>query len=227
MNKENIILQAINLEKLYINGGQELRVLKEINLAVEKGEFLSIIGPSGVGKSTLLHLLGGLDKPTKGEVFLRNLNIYEFNDSKLAALRNKRIGFIFQFHYLLPEFTALENVMMPRLIRGENSCRQKAEEILIELGLKERISHKPQELSGGERQRVAVARALINEPEIILADEPTGNLDKENGESVFRLLEKLNETKGQTFIMVTHNEQLAQRSKRMIQMVDGEIKRNI
>jgi lipoprotein-releasing system ATP-binding protein len=218
------ILKAVNLHKSYLNGEEELRVLRGIDLEVKKGEFLSIVGLSGAGKSTLLHLLGGLDRPTKGEVVLKGENIFRLNDRKLAKLRNRQVGFIFQFHYLLPEFSALENVMMPGLIglghKSLEKMREKAQNILIELGLRERMSHKPAELSGGESQRVAVARALINEPEVILADEPTGNLDKENGEMVFQLLKELN-NKGQTFIIVTHNEQLASRTQRILHLING------
>jgi lipoprotein-releasing system ATP-binding protein len=218
------ILKAVNLHKSYLNGEEELKVLQGINLEVKKGEFLSIVGLSGVGKSTLLHLLGGLDRPTKGEVILKGENIFQLNDRKLAKLRNGQVGFIFQFHYLLPEFSALENVMMPGLIglgrKSLEKIREKAQNILIELGLRERMSHKPAELSGGESQRVAVARALINEPEVILADEPTGNLDKENGEMVFQLLKELN-NKSQTFIIVTHNEQLASRTQRILHLING------
>ena len=226
------ILKVVNLHKSYIDEKGELKILKGINLEVRKEEFLSIVGPSGTGKSTLLHLLGGLDRPTKGEVFLKGKDIFQLNDWKLAELRNRQIGFIFQFHYLLPEFTALENVMMPGLIglRGRESSprnnlekiREKAQNILIELGLGKRMNHKPAELSGGESQRVAVARALINEPEVILADEPTGNLDKENGELVFQRLKELN-NKGETFIIVTHNEQLASRTQRILRLIDGSV----
>jgi lipoprotein-releasing system ATP-binding protein len=232
MSKQSpeVILKTADLHKSYIDEERELKVLRGINLEVKKGEFLSIVGSSGTGKSTLLHLLGGLDRPTRGELFLKGKNIFQLNDRGLAELRNRQVGFIFQFHYLLPEFTALENVTMPGLIGlkgreglgGESSekIREKARNILIELGLGKRMNHRPAELSGGESQRVAVARALINEPEVILADEPTGNLDKENGEIVFQLLKKLN-TRGETLIIVTHNEQLASRTRGILRLADG------
>ena len=232
MNRENseVILRTLNLHKSYFEEKRELRILRGIDLEIKKGEFLSVVGASGTGKSTLLHLLGGLDRPTRGEVFLTEKKVFQLNDEKLAKLRNRQVGFIFQFHYLLPEFSALENTMMPALIssrerenrgrEGLQKIREKAQNILSELGLGKRINHKPSELSGGESQRVAVARALINEPDIILADEPTGNLDRENGELVFELLKELN-NKGETFVIVTHNQQLASRTQRILRLADG------
>lgn len=232
MNKENsaVILKTLNLHKSYFEEKRELKILRGIDLEIRKGEFLSVVGASGAGKSTLLHLLGGLDRPTRGEVFLKGKKVFQLNDQKLARLRNRQVGFIFQFHYLLPEFSALENIMMPALIslrdrenrgrQGWEKIRGKAQNILSELGLEKRMNHKPSELSGGENQRVAVARALINEPDIILADEPTGNLDRENGELVFQLLKELN-NKGETFVIVTHNQQLASRTERILYLADG------
>lgn len=222
------ILVARNLYKTYYRNGQAVPVLKGVNLKVKKGEIISIVGPSGVGKSTLLHLLGALDKPTKGKVFLGKEEVYSLNDKELATLRNRRIGFLFQFHHLLSEFTALENVMMPLLVSSDIRCqmadgRKRAREMLEEMGLGKRLDHRPCELSGGEQQRVALARALVNEPEIIIADEPTGNLDKKTGEAMHRLLWSANKKKGKTLIIATHNEELAKRAERMVRLVDGKI----
>lgn len=222
------ILVAKNLYKTYYQDGQAVPVLKGVNLKVRKGEIISIVGPSGVGKSTLLHLLGALDKPTKGKVFLGKEEVYSLDDKELATLRNRRIGFLFQFHHLLNEFTALENVMMPLLIGLDgryqiSDVRKKAREILEEMGLGKRLDHRPCELSGGEQQRVALARALVNEPEIIIADEPTGNLDKKTGEAMHRLLWSANKKKGKALVIATHNEELARRAERMVRLVDGKI----
>ncbi|UCB53236.1 MAG: ABC transporter ATP-binding protein, partial [Candidatus Zixiibacteriota bacterium] len=183
-----------------------------------------VVGASGVGKSTLLHILGALDRPTKGKVRLDSTDVFALNDKKLAHLRNKTVGFVFQFHHLLPEFSALENVMMPRLIAGDDIglIKEKAGGFLAEVGLGDRISHKPGELSGGEQQRVAVARALVNEPQIVIADEPSGNLDKATGEELHNLISDLSQKKGQTFIIATHNQLLAQRADRIVTLVDGK-----
>ncbi len=233
------IIVAQDLCKTYYRNGQAIPVLKGVNLKVKKGEIISIVGPSGVGKSTLLHLLGALDKPTKGKVFLGEEEVYSLDDKELATFRNRRIGFLFQFHHLLSEFTALENVMMPGLIRvpspkslprrpaGKVQSRQEVEErakgILEEMGLGKRLDHRPCELSGGEQQRVALARALVNEPDVIIADEPTGNLDRKTGEAIHRLLWRLNQKKRKTLIIATHNEELARRAERMIRLADGKI----
>ena len=203
-----------------------MEVLKGITFNVRKKEIITIVGPSGVGKSTLLNIIGTLDKPTKGEIYIDSQEISKLKDSELAVLRNKKIGFIFQFHYLLPEFTALENVAMPGYIMGINrtDIEDKARELLEVVGLKDRIDHKPGELSGGELQRVAVARSLINEPLIVLADEPTGNLDRKNGEALLELIWGLSNEKNQTFLIVTHNEKIASRADRIIELFDGKIK---
>ncbi|MBA4322529.1 MAG: lipoprotein-releasing system ATP-binding protein LolD, partial [Odoribacter sp.] len=210
------LLETQNLKKSFITEAGELQVLKGINLSIKEGEMVGIVGVSGVGKSTLLHILGALDSPTSGEVFYSSTNIFSLDGKSMASFRNKTIGFVFQFHHLLPEFTAFENVMMPGLIqkssakdgRNYKEIYKKAEELLNEMGLSERKTHRPGELSGGEQQRVAVARALILEPKIVLADEPTGNLDAITGEELFNIFVNLNKEKGITFVIVTHNESL-------------------
>ena len=220
----DIVLEGIDIHKSFQTGAETLHVLKGVDIGIRRGEIVSVVGASGVGKSTLLHILGALDRPTKGKVRLDSTDVFALSDKKLAHLRNKTVGFVFQFHHLLPEFSALENVMMPRLIAGEDISliREKAEDFLLEVGLGERIHHKPGELSGGERQRVAVARALVNEPQIVIADEPSGNLDKATGEELHNLISELNQKKGQTFIIATHNQLLAQRAHRIITLVDGK-----
>jgi len=201
------------------------RVLKGIDLEIYQGEILAIVGPSGVGKSTLLHILGALDRPTEGEVYIDSTMIFSMNDDQLAAFRNRTVGFVFQFHHLLPEFTALENVAMPGLIAGKpkNMCFQKASRLLESVGLKERSEHRPSELSGGEQQRVAVARALMNDPKIILADEPSGNLDLKSSKALHDLLWRLSREQNQTIVIVTHNQQLAQKGDRIVELYDGKI----
>ena len=211
------------LFKSYGNGTKRVEVLKGVDLTFSQGEKAAIVGASGVGKTTLLHVLGTLDRPTSGKILYEGKDIYTLNAKSLALFRNREIGFVFQFHHLLPEFNALENTMMPCLIQGipKEESVSRAEAILTLVGLKERLSHKPGELSGGEQQRVAVARALVLEPKVLLADEPTGNLDTKTGESVFDLLQELNQIKGVTLIVVTHNLRLAEKLSRQIQLIDG------
>lgn len=227
---ENLI-ETVGLKKSFITKAGDLQVLKGIDLSIKEGEMVGIVGASGVGKSTLLHILGALDKPSSGKVFYEGTDIFSLNDDSLAFFRNRTIGFIFQFHHLLPEFTAIENVMMPGLISlsrkasgvSHKEIKKRAERVLEEMGLSDRRWHRPGELSGGEQQRVAVARALILEPKAVLADEPTGNLDTKTGEELFKLLFNLNKTRGITFIIVTHNESLSSRCHRVLRMVDGKI----
>lgn len=203
----------------------DLEVLKGVNLKIEKGEVISIIGPSGAGKTTLLQLIGTLDKPTSGTILFNGEDLSKMGSNKLSTFRNKHIGFVFQFHQLLPEFTALENITIPALIAGRKRKEAEAEamELLHIMGLEERADHKPSELSGGENQRVAVARALINHPDVILADEPSGSLDSKNKEELHRLFFSLRDKFGQTFIIVTHDEGLASYTDRTIKMVDGVV----
>lgn len=202
-----------------------VEVLKGINLEIADAEVMCIIGASGVGKSTLLHLLGTLDRPSQGNILFDGKDIFRLNNHQLAEFRNRHIGFVFQFHHLLPEFTALENTAMPALIQGlshQEACIR-AKLILENVGLANRLRHQPGELSGGEQQRVAIARALMMEPRLILADEPTGNLDTHTGEEIFNLMKDLNKNRGMTLIMVTHNEKLSNRADRVVRMVDGKI----
>lgn len=218
------MIQAKNIHKHY----NDLHVLKGVNLDIHKGEIVSIVGASGAGKTTLLQILGTLDKVdsnSKCTLEINNVEISKLNDASLAEFRNNHIGFIFQFHQLLPEFTALENVCIPSFIKGDsqNEAEKRAKELLDFLGLKERYHHKPNELSGGEQQRVAVARALINNPELIFADEPSGNLDSESAENLHHLFFKLRDEFGQTFVIVTHNKELADMADRKLTIVDGQI----
>jgi lipoprotein-releasing system ATP-binding protein len=215
------MLIAQQIEKYY----GKLQVLKGVDISVGAGEIVSIVGSSGAGKSTLLHILGTLDKPDKGLVSLNHQRIDQLSGNALAKFRNKNIGFIFQFHHLLPEFTALENVCIPGWIAGDKKkdTSARAEALLDTLGLSERLQNKPHQLSGGEQQRVAVARALINQPAIVMADEPTGNLDSENGRELHQLFISLRDQFNQSFLIVTHNEELAQMSNRIVQMKDGFI----
>jgi lipoprotein-releasing system ATP-binding protein len=221
----NCLIRVRDLHKSFISGDTQLPVLKGINLDIKQYEMLAIVGASGVGKSTFLHLLGALDRPTSGNVYYRDEDLFTWDDDRLAAFRNQTLGFVFQFHHLLPEFTALENVALPLLIHKlpKDAARARAEELLAEVGLKRRITHRPGELSGGEQQRVAIARALVNNPQLVLADEPTGNLDSKTGEEVYHLLQELNQRKKITLVYVTHNESLARRADRTIRLVDGRI----
>ncbi len=218
------LIQVQQLFKSFETGTKKVDVLRGIDLTFSQGERAAIVGASGVGKTTLLHILGTLDRPTAGKVLHGGRDVFALKERDLAIFRNQEIGFVFQFHHLLPEFNALENTMMPCLIQGmsKKEAVLRAEAILTLVGLKERLSHKPGELSGGEQQRVAVARALVLEPKILLADEPTGNLDSQTGESVFALLQELNRIKGVTLIMVTHNPILAAQMPRQILMADGK-----
>ena len=221
------ILKAENIHKSYPMGPSKIHVLKGIDLSIFEGEILAVVGPSGVGKSTLLHILGALDRPESGSLQINSTRVFDMNDQALAKFRNQTVGFVFQFHYLLPEFTALENVAMPALIAGKSRAEslQRAESLLREVGLGERLGHKPNELSGGEQQRVAVARALTNEPLLILADEPSGNLDLEASRSLHELLYNLSRKKNQTIVIVTHNPELAAMADRIIELFDGRVKR--
>ncbi len=209
-----------------MSGPVALHVLEGIDLDIEKGEMLAIVGASGVGKSTLLHILGALDRPTSGKVFYGDVDVFSMDNGRLARFRNERVGFVFQFHHLLPEFTALENTCMPLLIRGlsPKHAEKKARSLLEKVGLGHRLQHKPGELSGGERQRTAVARALVTEPKCVLADEPTGNLDYKTADQVYELMLELNQAMGTSFVVVTHDPRLAQRLDRTLHLEQGLLK---
>ncbi len=222
----NSYIQAEGVSKSFKIGTKVLHVVKNINLRIETKDVISVVGASGAGKSTLLHLLGALDRPSFGKVYYDGIDIFRLHDLELANFRNKHIGFVFQFHHLLPEFSALENVMMPLLIKRipKTIVREKAYKALQDVGLQERLDHKPGELSGGEQQRVAIARAVVNEPTVIFADEPTGNLDTKTGEKISDLLLRLNRETGVIIVLVTHNEKLAQTADKIIHLSDGEVK---
>lgn len=225
--QETNLIEVKGLEKTFNHPAGALRVLKGLDLVIKEKEMAAVVGVSGVGKSTLLHILGTLDRPTAGKIFYSGTDVFALPESALTEFRNRRIGFVFQFHHLLPEFTAVENVIMPGLLSNNASregLKKRAVELLEELGLGGRIHHRPGELSGGEQQRVAVARALFMNPSVVLADEPTGNLDTETGAELFRLLFRLNEEKGITFLIATHDKEISSRCKRVIEMVDGRIK---
>lgn len=219
------LLEGRDLHKSYEKGSARVEVLRGVDLKLEKGDQVALVGASGAGKSTLLHLLGGLDVPTQGQVFFEGENLFQKTEKALARFRNSTLGFVFQFHHLLPLFTALENVMMPCLIAGHapSVAKERAMDLLREVGLQERAKHRPSELSGGEQQRVAIARALILNPPLLMADEPTGNLDTETSKKVFEQLISLNEGRKTTLLVVTHNEELASRIKRRIRIRDGKI----
>jgi lipoprotein-releasing system ATP-binding protein len=218
-------IQVRDISKTYGMNQKRVEAIRDLTFDIAQGELVTIVGASGAGKSTLLHILGTLDHPSKGKVFYQGIDLFSLSEVELSDFRNHKIGFIFQFHYLLPEFTALENTMMPSLIRGhtKDEAMEAAEGILVTVGLKERLHHKQGELSGGEQQRVAVARALTLKPEIILADEPTGNLDSRTGEEIFDLLLSLNQQLKITMLVVTHNESVASKMPRRITMLDGLI----
>jgi lipoprotein-releasing system ATP-binding protein len=220
-----MLIQINDVYKHYRQQKTQIDVLRGICMQIAAGEMVAIVGPSGAGKSTLLHLMGGLERPSRGTIRYGEVDFQQLSDDQLADFRNRHIGFVFQFHHLLPEFSALENTMMPALIqrRVKRTVQQEAQQLLISVGLGDRVQHRPGELSGGEQQRVALARALMNKPEVILADEPTGNLDRATGQSIQKLLRHLNEERGQTFIIVTHDREFAAHMDRAISLVDGKI----
>lgn len=222
---ENIFLQAEEISKVYHSGEGRIEVLNNLSFEVKKGEFLAIVGNSGIGKSTLLHVLGALDRPSSGTVKIENENIFAKSDKELAIYRNKTMGFIFQFHHLLPEFTAYENLILPTMIHSQKTKETEdlAWELLEKIGLKNRATHKPSELSGGEQQRIAVARALMNQPKLILADEPSGNLDVRTSNELHNLLKQICKDNEQTFVIVTHDENLAALADRTLEIVEGKI----
>ncbi len=234
------MLRADNVHKIYRDGKRELHVLRGVSLELRKDEVIAIVGPSGAGKSTLLHILGGIDKPSSGRVFLDNSDFYSLDDAKRARFRNQKIGFVFQFYHLLPEFTALENVMLPSLIGGRaktegshersrgasnerRATKNKAEILLEDVGLTKRMHHRPSELSGGEQQRVAIARALVNNPKVLLCDEPTGNLDSEMGQEILNIVFNLNKKHKTAIVIVTHDKEIARKAHKIIEMKDGKI----
>ncbi|MCF2638619.1 ABC transporter ATP-binding protein [Fusobacterium varium] len=220
----NEILRLENIEKYYSGSVDKLHIIRNLNLSVEEGEFISILGRSGSGKSTLLNVIGLLDKIDGGKIFIDGKEVDVLSDVEKDRLKNRMLGFVFQFHYLLPEFTALENVMLPALIddfSNKSEIEKRAMELLKSVGLEERVHHKPSQLSGGEKQRVAIARALINSPKILLADEPTGNLDEETSETIFNILKEINKNRKQTIIVVTHSKDLAQISNKKLYLKKG------
>jgi lipoprotein-releasing system ATP-binding protein len=219
------MIDVVGLYKSFPMGGRELVVLNNINLKIQRGELIAIMGASGAGKSTLLQILGTLDRPTKGTVSFEGQDLFQLTEQQQAEFRNRRVGFVFQFHHLLPEFTALENACLPAMIQKRDlaDVAGEATKLLREVGLGERLHHKPGELSGGEQQRVSVARALMQQPDLVLADEPTGNLDTHTGDALFALLRQLNRSRGTTFVIVTHNDKLSAHADRIVSMQDGMI----
>jgi len=220
------LLSCQQITKFYQEGTQQTEVLKQVSFSMRPSELVAIVGSSGSGKSTLLHTLGGLDQPSSGEVFIKGQSLQQMSPNALAKLRNQYLGFVYQFHHLMADFTALENVMMPMLIGQQNKteAQDRAEQILSAVGLQHRISHRPSALSGGERQRVAIARALVNNPALVLADEPTGNLDHKTTESIFELIQQLNQEKQIAFLLVTHDLNLAEKLNRRLIMQDGVLR---
>ena len=227
MSKQSLIVK--DLHKIYRRGTKEVRAVNGMDLEIKKGSSVAIVGPSGAGKSTLLHMLGGLDRPTSGKILLEDTDIYKLPDRERAIVRNKRIGFVFQFYHLLSEFTALENVMMPALINPNDSrltihdTRKRASEVLKSIGLEHRMDHLPSRLSGGESQRVAIARAIMNEPQLLLCDEPTGNLDSNTSESIYEILFDLKARNGMTIAIVSHDEKLVSKVDSTIRLKDGKL----
>ncbi|MBR0572895.1 lipoprotein-releasing ABC transporter ATP-binding protein LolD [Pasteurella atlantica] len=223
------LLHCENISKFYQEGEQKTQVLNNISFSMNEGELVAIVGSSGSGKSTLLHTLGGLDQPSSGKVFIKEELLQKLNSNKLARLRNQYLGFVYQFHHLMADFSAIENVMMPMLIGKKNKteAKDRAEKMLQAVGLAHRLSHRPSALSGGERQRVAIARALVNEPALVLADEPTGNLDRKTTESIFELIKQLNEEQNIAFLLVTHDLNLASQFSRKLCMQDGVLKEEL
>ncbi|BDE02737.1 lipoprotein-releasing system ATP-binding protein LolD [Pasteurella multocida] len=226
MDMKSHLLHCQHITKYYQEGAQQTQVLKDVSFSMQAGELVAIVGSSGSGKSTLLHVLGGLDQPTSGEVFIQNQSLQKINANQLAQLRNQYLGFVYQFHHLMADFSALENVMMPMLIGKQNrsEAQDRAEKMLTAVGLSHRISHRPSALSGGERQRVAIARSLVNHPALVLADEPTGNLDRKTTESIFDLIKQLNHEQNIAFLLVTHDLVLAEKLSRRLVMQDGVLR---
>ncbi|MCD6186303.1 MAG: ABC transporter ATP-binding protein [Deltaproteobacteria bacterium] len=222
---DDVLISARNLYKSYDNSGSSIIILQGVDFNINKGETIAVIGASGIGKSTFLHIMGTLDRPDSGALLFRGKDVLLFNDTDLAAFRNKSVGFVFQFHHLLAEFTAIENVMMPALINGldKKTATRLAEDILLRVGLKERLFHMSSKLSGGEQQRVALARALVLKPEILLADEPTGNLDRKNSELIHSMLMELNRELQMALVVVTHNSELASFMSRVVSIADGKL----
>jgi len=217
------MIEAKNIHKIYNDGKRDLEVLKGVSLKIDEGAFVAVAGPSGAGKSTLLNILGGLDSPTRGEVILGKENIYKLSDNELSRIRNERIGFVFQFYHLLGEFTVLENVLMPAMIKGRapQDLKERALKLIAEVNLMERVAYLPAQLSGGEKQRVAIARSLINNPDFLLCDEPTGNLDSKSGEEVIDLIKKVSKENKMTVALVTHNAELTKQADRVYHLRDG------
>ncbi len=223
MNSQQPLISVRGVHKSFVTNGNQVDVLRDVFLDIQQEEMVAIVGASGVGKSTLLHVLGTLERPDRGDIFYRGKDVFRYDDERLASFRNETIGFVFQFHHLLPEFDALENTMMPALIKGMSAkeASQQAEAILVRVGLQDRCRHQVGELSGGEQQRVAVARSLVLKPSVLLADEPTGNLDTKTGETIHDLLLSLNRDDGITAVIVTHNMKLAERLSRQVTLIDG------